>query len=81
VFDKLPDYSLAGEIYAPGSRSGATGPTVFRYIVTNRLADGRVSEGFFNASGLAPGDYGLTVFAEDHFGNRSERTIPIKITR
>lgn len=80
-FDKLPYFALAGRIYAIGSRSGAAGPTVFRYIVTNRLSDGRVSEGFFDTSSLAPGDYDITVFAEDYFGNRTEKTIPITISR
>ncbi|HUF04462.1 MAG TPA: hypothetical protein VMM38_09840 [Aridibacter sp.] len=78
AFDELPDDRLAGHIYAVGSRSGATGPTVFRYIVSNRLNSGKVKEGFINFSKLDPGDYEIEVVAADWFGNTASSRIPVR---
>ncbi|REJ78799.1 MAG: hypothetical protein DWQ47_04980 [Acidobacteria bacterium] len=76
-FEKLPSADLASYIYAVGSRSGATGPTVFRYIVTNRLNAGKVTEGFINFDKLEPGDYDIEVVAEDWSGNRAVSRVSV----
>ncbi|MCO6511960.1 MAG: hypothetical protein J5I65_14335 [Aridibacter famidurans] len=78
TFDELPDDRLARYIFSVGSRSGATGPTVFRYIVSNRLSRGRVTEGFINFSKLDPGDYDIQVVVADIFGNTATKRIPVR---
>ncbi|HEX6278558.1 MAG TPA: hypothetical protein VFZ49_00965, partial [Pyrinomonadaceae bacterium] len=37
TFDRNPPSEAVKTVYAPGSKSGATGETIFNYIVTNRL--------------------------------------------
>ena len=39
-------------VYANGSESGYEGKTIFDYIVTNTLRDGRASEGYWDTSRL-----------------------------
>ena len=79
-FDRLPsDWSQSALVYAPGSRSGYEGPTVFNYIATNTLRKGVVREDFFDTSKLASGDYTLRIVAADFFGNVAERDVPITI--
>lgn len=78
VFYRLPDPDLAAYVFAPGSRSGATGPTVFRYIATNRLIEGRISEGFINFEKLPQGDYEIEVSVRDYKGNTSTRSIAVR---
>lgn len=79
VFDRLPEYWLADRFYAVGSRSGATGPTVFRYIVSNRLSEGIYREAFLDTSKLEPGNYIVNVFAGDFFGNRVISGVRIRV--
>ncbi|HET9532495.1 MAG TPA: NHL repeat-containing protein [Blastocatellia bacterium] len=85
-FNRLPpgDESVF-IVYAPGSGVSAYGtPTKFRYIITNRVRDGRAQEGFLRTGKIAPGDYILRVIAEDFAGNRAVGNItelPITITR
>ncbi len=81
IFERLPEYWLADKIYAVGSRSGATGPTVFRYIVSNHLSAGRFREDFLDTSKLEPGKYNIHVFAEDFFGNRTFNVVRVKVER
>jgi sugar lactone lactonase YvrE len=72
-FNRLPpgDDSVF-VVYAPGSGVSAYGtPTRFKYIVTNRVRDGRAREGFLRTASIAPGDYNLRVIAEDFAGNRA----------
>lgn len=71
TFDRLPPDGAIGLIYAAGSRSGATGQTVFNYIASNRVNGDNFNEDFLNAGKLASGDYTLRVFAADFFGNQS----------
>lgn len=79
-FESLPrDETSAWLAYAAGSHSGATGETVFAYIVTNVVRDKEAREDFFAASSLPAGDYTLRVFAEDFFGNRTTRDIQIRV--
>lgn len=79
VFDRLPDYRAVGLVYDRGSRSGATGETVFRYIVTNEVRGDVAHEGFLDASAHSPGTYTLRVFAADYFGNIGSLDLPIEI--
>jgi hypothetical protein len=80
-FESLPeDARTAGIAYAEGSKSGATGETIFAYIVTNRVRDREAVEDFWHTSNLPQGDYILRVFAEDFFGNRATRDLLVRIT-
>src|ERR1051325_99901 len=78
-FETLPvNRGSASLAYAEGSKSGARGETIFAYIITNVVRDRLSSEDFWHASALPAGDYTLRVFAEDFFGNRSTRDIPVR---
>jgi streptogramin lyase len=79
-FETLPaDTGNAAVAYAEGSKSGATGETVFAYIVTNIVRDRRAAEGFWQSSALPSADYTLRVFAEDFFGNRTTRDTAVRV--
>jgi hypothetical protein len=79
-FDRLPpDPNAVQIVYAAGSESGYEGKTIFDYIITNTLRDGRASEGYWDASRLPAGRYTLRVFVEDFAGNRTTRDIPIEV--
>ncbi len=76
-FDKTPDNETAEIVYAEGSRSDATGETIFRYIVTNEVAGRHSRENFFNAESLKKGNYIIRVWVADFFGNRASKDIQI----
>ena len=79
-FESLPEDTRTARLaYAEGSKSGATGETIFAYIVTNRVRDRQASEDFWHTSDVPPGDYILRVFAEDFFGNRATRDLSVRI--
>jgi hypothetical protein len=79
-FESLPDdVRSAPAAYAWGSKSGATGETIFAYIVTNKVRDREAAEDFWHASRLPEGDYLLRVFAADFFGNRTTQDVPVRI--
>ncbi|HEY0379081.1 MAG TPA: SMP-30/gluconolactonase/LRE family protein [Pyrinomonadaceae bacterium] len=79
-FENLPDDVRAAPVaYAAGSKSGATGETVFAYVVTNNVRDRAAQENFWHTTELPPGDYTLRVFAEDFFGNRATRDVPVRV--
>lgn len=79
-FESLPDDGRSAPIaYATGSKSGATGETIFAYIVTNTVRDREAREDYWHASQLPEGDYILRVFAADFFGNRTTRDVPVRI--
>jgi sugar lactone lactonase YvrE len=79
-FEKLPlDEAAAQTAYAAGSRSGATGQTIFAYIVTNTVRDREAREGFWDTSKLSAGDYIVRVFAEDYFGNRTTHDTLVRV--
>lgn len=81
-FENLPDEGRSTSLaYAAGSRSGATGETIFAYIVTNRVRDREAAEDYWHASQLPEGEYTLRVIASDFFGNRATRDIPVRIVR
>jgi sugar lactone lactonase YvrE len=74
-FDRNPDAEAVRYVYATGSKSGATGETIFNYIATNRVSGDSFREDFFDAGALENGDYILRVFAADFFGNQTSEDI------
>lgn len=81
TFDRNPSPDAVKFAYAPGSKSGATGETVFRYIVTNRVSGDSFSEGFLDTTRFEPGEYILRVFAADYFGNTATKDINFEVAR
>lgn len=80
-FDKMPSNALVAYIYAGGSKSGATGETIFRYIATNSVSSERADEGFLDASKMEPGVYTVAVTVADRFGNMAVREFLIEVTK
>jgi hypothetical protein len=80
-FDRMPSNDAVGFVYAVGSRSGATGVTIFNYIVTNQVNGDNFSENFLDTHTLQPGPYKLRILAADFFGNTSNKDIDIEVTR
>ncbi|HUR97323.1 MAG TPA: hypothetical protein VMZ26_04565 [Pyrinomonadaceae bacterium] len=80
-FGRMPSNDAVRVAYAPGSRSGATGETKFRYIVSNRVGDDGFSEEFLDFGGLSPGSYILRAFAADYFGNKTSKDLRFEIER
>lgn len=80
-FNRLPpDDESVLLVYAPGSGVSAYGtPTRFRYIVTNRVRDGRAQDGVLRTSQLAPGLYQLKVIVQDYAGNQCVRQWPVVV--
>jgi sugar lactone lactonase YvrE len=78
-FRGMPADSAVTITYAEGSRSGATGVTLFRYIIGNRISVDDSREGSIDLSNLPVGDYNLTIYATDFFDNRTEKVILIRI--
>ncbi len=81
VFDRMPSNEAVRFAYAPGSRSGATGETRFRYVVSNRVGGESFSEGFLDPAALGPGIYTLRVHAADYFGNTTVKDVEFDISR
>ena len=80
-FDRNPDSEAVKFAYAQGSRSGATGETIFKYIVTNKVNGNSFDEGFLDTTALGNGDFVLRAFAEDYFGNIVSKDIFIEVTQ
>jgi DNA-binding beta-propeller fold protein YncE len=80
-FDRLPDAEAVKFVYAAGSKSGATGETIFDYIASNRVDGDSFREDFFDAGQLENGNYVLRVFAADFFGNQTTQDVEIKVER
>ena len=82
VFERLPvDPRAAVIAYGLGSQSGYTSKTVFAYVVTNIVRDGEAREDFWDTTTLTPGNYTLRVLAEDFFGNRATRDVPVAVVK
>ncbi|MGD9627680.1 MAG: hypothetical protein AB7V18_00350 [Pyrinomonadaceae bacterium] len=81
TFDRNPPPEAVKIVYSRGSRSGATGETIFNYIVTNRLSDAGYAEGWFDASRLDAGEHIVRVYAADLFGNQTYSDIKIEVIR
>lgn len=79
VFDRMPDASAVRLVYANGSRSGATGETVFNYIATNRVSGDESRERLLDTSALEPGVYTLRAVVADYFGNIAVKEIAIEV--
>lgn len=79
IFDRMPASEAIRLVYANGSRSGATGETIFDYIVTNHVSGDEFREDFLDAGSLAAGNYTLRVFAADYFGNITTRDVPVEV--
>lgn len=80
-FDRLPEPEAVRLVYAPGSKSGATGETIFNYIATNKVHGNVATEDFFDAAQLANGTYILRVFAADYFGNTASKDLEITVNK
>jgi sugar lactone lactonase YvrE len=80
-FDRLPLPEAVPFVYAQGSRSGATGETIFDHIVTNTVEGDSYKEGFIDSSQLESGDYIIRVVAADRFGNTSHLDVTIKVIK
>lgn len=80
-FDRNPDPDAVKFAYAQGSRSGATGETIFKYIVTNKVSGNSFSENFLDAGALGNGEFVLRTFAADFFGNTVSKDIFIEVTQ
>jgi DNA-binding beta-propeller fold protein YncE len=80
-FESLPDNDSRAVplAYAEGSKAGATGETIFAYVVTNVVRDRSATENFWRTSALPVGDYILRVFAADFFGNKTTRDVAVRV--
>lgn len=76
-FDRMPPNAAVKFVYADKSHSGATGETIFSYIVTNSVEGDDFGEGYLDPALLGPGDFVLKVFAADYFGNVSTKELNI----
>lgn len=79
LFDRMPSNAAVALAYANESRSGATGETIFNYIVTNVVDGEEFREDFLDPAILGKGDFILRVVAADYFGNVSSRDVNISI--
>lgn len=80
-FDRLPEPEAVKLVYALGSKSGATGETIFNYIATNKVHGNVANEDFFDAAQLENGKYVLRVFAADYFGNTASKNLEITVNK
>lgn len=80
-FDRLPDAEAVRFVYAKGSKSGATGETIFNYIASNEVNGDGFEESFFDASQLDAGNYILRVFAADLFDNTASKDISFQAVK
>lgn len=80
-FDRMPSSDAIKLVYAPGSKSGATGETIFNYIATNYVDGDEFYEDFLDTTILENGNYTLRVFAADYFGNMSFRDLDFEVLR
>src|SRR6185369_16075746 len=78
VFDRMPRSNAVGLVYGPGSHSGATGETIFNYIVSNSVEADHAEEGFIDPTTLTAGEYRLRVFAADYFGNITHQDLSLE---
>lgn len=81
VFDWLPSNEALRSIYANGSHSGATGETIFNYVLTNSYEKGIYAEGFLDPAVLENGQYGVMVYVEDYFKNRTNLFFNIEVVK
>jgi sugar lactone lactonase YvrE len=81
-FERLPSGPDAvARVYAEGSQSGYEGRTIFAFLATNQVKDGRAEEGFWETGALPPGEYRLRVFVTDYHNNQSKRETAVRIIK
>lgn len=80
-FERMPAHDAVKFTYAAGSRSGATGETVFNFIASNIVNGDGHREGFIEPSTLENGVYTLRVFAADFFGNIKSMDIQLEVIK
>lgn len=80
-FDRFPSEEAVNLVYGIGSKSGATGTTIFNYIVSNEVNGDGFREGFLNVSMLENGKYVLRVFAADFFGNQTSKDLEFQVAK
>jgi len=80
-FDRMPSNLFVSLLYANNSHSGATGETIFNYIATNSLIDGKARESFVNTASLEPGKVTATLNVTDYFGNRASKQIEFEVIK
>lgn len=80
-FNRYSGDEAANFAYAKGSKSGATGETVFNYLVSNFVNGDGYREGFLDAASMTNGNYILRVFASDFFGNQSYEDLEFEIAK
>ncbi len=80
-FDNMPPNDAVRFVYAKDSHSGATGETIFNYIVTNTLSGDRFAEGFIDPATIGVGRHTIRVYAADFFGNTASKDIQIEVTQ
>jgi sugar lactone lactonase YvrE len=81
LFDRMPATGAVKFAYAPGSRSGATGETIFNYIASNMVEGDDYGEGFLDTAELAAGRYVLRGMVSDQAGNISHRDIEFEVAK
>ncbi len=79
TFDRLPPPEAVRLTYARGTRSGATGETIFNYIVTNFVNGDEYREDFLDLTRLPAGPYIIRVSAADYAGNTSTVDVAIEV--
>ncbi len=83
-FDSLGrDADAPRLVFASGSGIPVHGArrTRFLYVVTTTFVGGVAVPGHWDTTTLAPGEYVLRVFGEDHHGNRTTRDLRVVVTR
>jgi DNA-binding beta-propeller fold protein YncE len=80
-FDRLPFDEALYFVYAKGSKSGATGETVFNYIVSNTVNGDDSREDYLDISNFENGEYVLRIFAADFFGNQAYEDLKFEISK
>jgi len=81
TFERMPSNNAVKFAYANGSHSGATGETIFNYIVTNLVNGEEYREGFIDTANIGSGQFTLRVFAADYFGNTTSKDIDIEVLK
>ena len=81
VFDRMPTAEAIRFVYANESHSGATGETIFNYIVTNVAKDDEFREDLIDPVTIEAGTHVLRVFAADYFGNIASKDIEFEVVK
>lgn len=81
TFDRLPPPEAVAFVYASGSKSGATGETIFDYIVTNYVNGDEFRKGLLDTTMVENGSCTLRVFAADYFGNETHKDLKLEVLR